>query len=117
MGIGPESRSRDNEDERKPNRSPRYYARGSRSQQEAMAIEEAYEVEGLSDEIAMLRARLRDAANAEKVDLSMVLRGLEVLTKAVATQYRLSPRARKDLAANLAVILNRFGDLIVPADR
>jgi hypothetical protein len=40
-----------------------------------------------------------------------------MLTRAVAMQYRLSPRASKDLSDNLAAVLNRFGDLIVPADR
>ena len=117
MATEPERQRDDSEVEGKPIRSLRYYARGSRSEQEALAIEEAYEVEGLGDEIAMLRARLRNAANAENVNLPMVLKGLEVLTKAVAIQYRLSPKARKDLTDNLAVILNRFGDLIVPADR
>ncbi len=117
MAAEPEPQRHDNEDEREPIRSPRYYARGSRSEQEAIAIEEAYEVDGLSEEVALLRARLRDEVNVEDVNLPLVLKGLEVLTKAVATQYRLSPRERKDFADNLAVVLNRFGDLIVPADR
>ena len=40
-----------------------------------------------------------------------------MLTTAVAAQYLLSPRASRDLSDNLAAVLNRFGDLIVPADR
>ncbi len=117
MAAEPEPHRRDHEGEEKPIRSSRYYARGSRSEQEAIAIEEAYEVDGLDEEVALLRARLRDAVNVEDVNMPLVLKGLEVLTRAVATQYRLSPRERKDFADNLAVVLNRFGDLIVPVDR
>jgi hypothetical protein len=32
----------------------------------------------------------------------------------VAAQYRLSPRASKDLSDNPAAVLNRFGDIIMP---
>ncbi len=37
--------------------------------------------------------------------------------RAVATQYRLSPKARKDLAERMAAVLNSVGDQILPADR
>ena len=41
---------------------------------------------------------------------------IALLVRAVATQYRLSPRARKDLADRMAAVLNSVGDQILPAD-
>ena len=95
----------------------RFYARVAKSEAEALEIDEAAEVEGLEEEIAVLRVQLRAALNEEERDLPVILKGVEVLMKAVATQYRLSPRARKDLADNFAAVLNSFGDQILPPDR
>ena len=74
-------------------------------------------MEGLEDEIAMLRVFLRDATNADKRDNKVILRGTEVLMRMVVAQYRLSPRAGKHLADSLAAVLNAMGDHIWPADR
>jgi len=98
-------------------RTIRFYARAAKNEAEAIEISEAAEVEGLEEEIAVLRVQLRAALNEEKRDFPMILKGVEVLMKAVGTQYRLSPRARKDLADNFAAVLNSFGDQILPADR
>jgi hypothetical protein len=42
--------------------------------------------------------------------------GIALLVRAVATQYRLSPKARKDLADRMAAVLNSIGDQILPAN-
>ena len=42
---------------------------------------------------------------------------MNTLVRAVAAQYRLSPRAKKDLADNFAAVFNSLGDHILPADR
>jgi len=94
-----------------------YYARGARRRGVARAIDEAVDVVGLDDEIAALRVRLREMLNEEEPDMPAVLKALEVLTKAVAAQYRMSPRSKKELSDNLAAVLNSFGDLILPPGR
>jgi hypothetical protein len=94
-----------------------YYGRVARSDEEAAALREAARIQGLEHEIAMLRVRLLSALDEDEVDLTRVLKGCEVLTRAVATQYRISPKSRKDLSDSLAAALNTFGDLILPADR
>ncbi len=48
-------------------------------------------------------------------DLKLLVRGVELLVKAVAAQYRLSPKTRKDLADNFAAVLNSVGDQLLPA--
>jgi len=37
--------------------------------------------------------------------------------RAVATHYRLSPKAAKDLAAKVTAALDSLGDQLLPADR
>jgi hypothetical protein len=97
--------------------SKRFFYAGSLSETEQLQLPEAAELEGLDEEIAALRVRLKTALKERPEDYALLVRGVGMLTRAVATQYRLSPRASKDLADNLAAVLNRFGDLIVPADR
>ena len=74
----------------------------------------AAEVENLEEEIAVLRVRLKTALKDHPEDYALLVRGVGILTRAVAAQYRLSPRASKDLSDNLASVLNRFGDLVLP---
>ena len=42
---------------------------------------------------------------------------MNTLVRMVVAQYRLSPRASKELAANLSLVLNNFADQLVPSDR
>ncbi len=80
-------------------------------------LEAALTLEGLEEEIALLRVRLRKAAKEHPEDLRLLTHGIQSLVRAVAAQYRLSPKARKDLANNLSAVLNSLGDQILPADR
>jgi len=82
----------------------------SLSKAERGDLERAAEVENLDEEIAVLRVRLKTALKERPEDYALLVRGIGMLTLAVATQYRLSPRASKDLADSL-------GDLVAPADR
>ena len=50
-------------------------------------------------------------------DYELMLAGISMLVRAVATQYRLSPKARKDLADRMSLVLNSLGDQLLPADR
>ena len=79
-------------------------------------LAEARSLEGLEDEISMLRVKLKRVMNDEPADFALVLRGVEVLIRAVTAQYRLSPRAGKNMAAHLSALLNDLGDQILPAD-
>jgi hypothetical protein len=40
-----------------------------------------------------------------------------MLVRAVSAQYRLSPKAKKDLADSLAAVFNSLGDHILPPDQ
>ena len=94
-----------------------FYGKPAITEAERVELDEAREVEGLADEIAMLRVELRKALDKRPVDIKLMARGVEMLVKAVAAQYRLSPKAKKELADNIAAVLNGLGDQLLPADR
>jgi len=93
------------------------FYRDALSEGEQVDLEKAAEVENLAEEIAVLRVRLKTALSERPKDYALLVRGIGMLTRAVATQYRLSPRASQDLADSLGDLLARFGDLVAPADR
>lgn len=81
---------------------------------ERKQIDEAMGVEGLEHEIAVLRVKLKTALSERPEDLELLKEGVAILVRAVATQYRLSPKARKDLAESFAATLNGLADQLLP---
>jgi hypothetical protein len=61
---------------------------------------EAMKVEGVDQEIALLRLRLRRAVQQPE-DMELMFKGIELLTRAVATRYRLSKQSRASLLESL----------------
>ncbi len=76
-------------------------------------------MEGLEAEIAVLRVELLKLMKTptEDFDFRLLTHGIDMLVKAVATQYRLSPKARKDLADHITNLLHSLGDQLLPAGR
>ena len=68
----------------------------------------ALEVEGVDQEIAVLRLRLRTALKERPDDLQLMLRGVVMLVQALAAKYRL-PKADQEAIAD-AVISEIEGD-------
>ena len=83
-------------------------------QAERLDLEQAQEIEGLDDEIALMRVRLKREVEQHPEDVQLLVKGLEILVRAVGARYRLSPKSRKDLAENLAAALNSLGDQLLP---
>jgi hypothetical protein len=84
------------------------------SESEQLELAEAYAMEGLEGEIATLRVRLKTALREHPEDYALMLAGMGMLVKAVGTQYRVSPKARTDLADNFVAVLNSIGDQLMP---
>lgn len=74
-------------------------------------------IQGFDEEIALLRVKLLSAIKAHPEDLRILTHGIDALVKAVATRYRLSPQARRDLAAQITAVLNSLGDQLLPPGR
>ncbi len=85
-------------------------------QVERLDLKRAQEIEGLDDEIALMRVRLKRAMAEHPGDVQLLMKGLEILVRAVGARYRLSPKSRKDLAENLAATLNSLGDQLLPPE-
>jgi len=86
----------------------------SMSEAEQEALEAAHEVEGLTDEIAMLRVKLMTAIDEHPENLKLLEAGINMLVRAVAAQYRLSPKAKGELADSITAVLNNLGDQLLP---
>jgi hypothetical protein len=97
---------------------PNFYEVASLTEAERVELRKAAEVENLGDEIALLRVRLKKALEGTAAtDLALIVRGMDTLVKLVAAQYRLSPRAKEELADSFAAVFNSLGEHILPADR
>lgn len=91
----------------------RFYA-GALNEGEREALPDAERVEGLDQEVALLRLRLRRALEERPEDFPLMLRGVELLVKAVSARYRLSARAQEDLADSLVGVLNSVSSVLFP---
>ena len=101
--------------ERSPAAARNFY-HGAVDQAERLDLERAQEIEGLDDEIALLRVRLKRAVEEHPEDVQLLVKGLDILVRAVGARYRLSPKSRKDLTDNLAATLNSLGDQLLPQE-
>ena len=81
---------------------------------ERIELEAASDVEGLDEEIALLRMKLRAVVSERPGDMPLMLRGIELLVKAVSARHRLSKQAEEDLAESIAGVVRGVGGLLLP---
>ncbi len=79
------------------------------SEAERVLIPEAREIEGLDEEIALLRVKLSTALAENPDNMPLVLRAVELLVKAVAAKYRLSKKSQDNLAEAIDGVLKEIG--------
>ena len=100
----------------KDNGSPQaedFYA-SALTEAERVRLRTAKSIEGLDQEIALLRLRLHGLAQEHPEDVEKLRKGVETLVKAVALKYRLSRKAEKDLYENLVGVLRGIGGALWP---
>ncbi len=82
---------------RSADRAKRFYEKAlTKAEKDDFPV--ALEVEGVDQEIALLRLRLRTALEKQPEDLQLMLRGVVMLVQALAAKYRL-PKADLDAIA------------------
>ncbi|MCJ7511226.1 MAG: hypothetical protein MUP14_10145 [Dehalococcoidia bacterium] len=81
---------------------------------EAERWEWARQMEGLDEEIALLRVRLKEALEERPEDMQLVAKGVDLLVKAVAAKYRLSPKAQRELSDSIAGVVRGIGAVLYP---
>lgn len=79
------------------------------SDAERVLIPEAKEIEGLDDEIALLRVKLSTALTEHPDNMPLMMRGVDLLVKAVAAKYRLSKKSQDNLAEAIDGVLKEIG--------
>ncbi len=74
----------------------------------------AREVEGLGDEVALLRLQLRRALAGRDgdVDPKVLQSGVRLLVQALLAQHRLSPKQAEHLGDAVANVLEEFGEVL-----
>jgi len=93
-------------------RQARDFYRASPS--EAEKWERAREMEGLDEEVALLRVRLKEALEERPQDVQLIAKGVDLLVKAVAARYRLSPKAQRELSDSIAGVVRGIGTALYP---
>lgn len=81
---------------------------------ERRLLKRAREVEGLDEEIALLRVKLASALAQEPHNTELLLKGLTVLIRAVATRARYSPKAEEEHYKNMLNVLKELGSTLFP---
>jgi hypothetical protein len=81
------------------------------SEGDRVALSLAGEVDGLDQEIAMLRFRLRQTLAEHPDNLKVMLKAVELLVKALAANYRLSQKNKNELTGRMKELLDEFEPL------
>jgi hypothetical protein len=81
---------------------------------EAERWERARQMEGLDEEVALLRVRLKEALEGRPQDMQLIAKGVDLLVKAVAAKYRLSPKAQRELSDSIAGVVRGIGTALYP---
>jgi hypothetical protein len=89
----------------------RFYARAL-SEAERADLPAALEVDGMEEELAILRLRLRTAIEEHPEDYALMFRGIQLIARAVAARYDLSKGQQEDLTEHLAAALHRVEDML-----
>ena len=99
----------------RPPSGPRFYA-SVLAEAERTALEAAREMEGLDEEIALLRVKLQTALAERPEDHDLLLKGVALLVRAVATRYRISGPAQEDLYQSIVGVLKGVGAALLPEE-
>lgn len=86
------------------------------SRAQRVRLARARQVQGLDEEIALLRLKLQQLVQEHPENLDLLLKGINLLIRAVATRYKLSPAATEDLAESIRGVLKGVGAALVPEE-
>lgn len=96
------------DDNRKP--VPSFY----RSVLDEAELMSALEVEGIDQELAVLRLRLKTLLDKQPRDYELMLKGVQSIVRAAGTRYRISAKSKDDLAAALGALVDGVGIQLFP---
>lgn len=97
-----------------PRASENFYAACISTSAEIM--ERAAQVEGLDQEITLLRATLKRHIDERPQDMELMLKGVRLLVQAVAARYRMSPQRAEELGATLEAATRALKEQFLPQE-
>jgi hypothetical protein len=74
----------------------------------------AADMEGLDEEIDLLRVKLRDLVGDDERTVRLMIRGMELLARLVSARHRLSKKAEKEIADSAANLLRGLAVQLFP---
>ena len=81
---------------------------------ERVRLPRARQMEGLDEEIALLRVRLGSLVAEQPENAELLLKAVGVLVRAVSARYRLSSQAKENLADAISSVLKEVGGALWP---
>ena len=72
---------------------------------EKVELEEASQVEGIDEEIALLRIKLRELVESQPESIDLQLKAAETIARLVKTRYQISKEQKKSLKEAIAKVL------------
>ncbi len=97
-------------------RRPREFYAKVLSRSERIRLSKARQVEGIDEEIALLRVKLMQLVEEHPEQVDLLYKGVNLLMRAVATRYKLSPKAGDDLYQSIVGVLNGVGRELWPGE-
>jgi hypothetical protein len=88
--------------------SPRGFYRQALDEAEKIELERASEVEGLDEEIALLRLKLKDLLQRQPERIDLHFEAANVIARLVKTRYQISKEQRKSLKEAIAKVLTEI---------
>jgi len=85
--------------------SQRGFYRQALDEAERIEFEEASEVEGLDEEIALLRFKLRELLEKQPDRIDLHLEAANIIARLVKTRYQISSEQKKSLREAIAKVL------------
>jgi len=94
--------------------TPHGFYEAALSRAERVRLPGARRLEDLEEEIALLRVRLLRALEEHPENFPLLLKGMSLLVRLVATQHRISPKGQQRLGEQLAQVINSLGEQLFP---
>ncbi|MBI4338788.1 MAG: hypothetical protein HY680_02405 [Chloroflexi bacterium] len=94
--------------------SPGDFYASALSHAERLRLPKARSMQGLDEEIALLRVRLHRAAQEHPEQFELLLKGVSVLVRLVAARYRLSDRPAEELSQSILGVIRGIGGTLEP---
>lgn len=77
-------------------------------------LTEALQIEGIDEELAILRIQLKKMVKERPDDLPLMLKGFDLVARIAAARYRMSAKSREDLAQSLGETITHIAGQLFP---